>query len=95
MSDFMFTSIRELLDSWIARLKEWKAKEKEFLDSGHPNESCIFFGHVVEISNCIQDLIDLIGHIYVETQEVRIGLESTYLKYDPNTMTHMGKKVNG
>jgi len=76
-----FTSFKELMDGWLARLKEKKAEERKFFQDGHPNTSNICFGHSVAVSICLEDLINLLDYFQKQSHDVHKELVATYLKY--------------
>jgi hypothetical protein len=81
MSYQNFTSFKELMDGWLARLKEKKIEHHELFKEGRPNESGICFGHVVAINHCLTELIYLLDYFQKQSHDVHEGLVATYLKY--------------
>ncbi len=76
-----FKSLKDLLEGWLARQKEYKAKSEKLYKEGHPVECGICFGHLVAIDRCIEDLVGLIDHLGKQAHDVYEVLLSTREKY--------------
>jgi len=76
-----FKSLQDLMEEWLARQKEYKAKEKKFFKEKHPVESGICFGHMVAIGECLEDLVSLIGLLQRQARDAYEVLLSTRMKY--------------
>lgn len=81
MPCFKFTSLKDLMEGWLVRQKDYKAKEKNFFKEEHPVESGICFGHLVAIGECLEDLVGLIDHLQRQARDAYEALLLTRLKY--------------